>query len=415
MGKTLTFGKGKGNIRHNNRDYLTDNVDKSRLGDNVYLVKQDLMDAYKECFGQAIEDYNAGQRRADRKKSLAGYIDEIKKNQANRNGEKLFYEQIIALGDMHDSGVLTSPDEAEKCKGVLLDYFSEWQDRNPNLHVFNAVLHLDEATPHLHIDYIPVGRDYKQGLQARNSLTRAFENMGIDSAKDKKDNGTIRWQARERERITEIAKGYGIEIDYLGVKRQDYKISDYKALVRDEKKALAEKKEVKPKRVNLPFGLALELNRSEVDSELERRADLEKAEKTFILATEQAEETQERAKIGLKNILGLESRLEKEKAENDEYRQRHGYEEEIISELEWQNGQLKAQINDLQAQIDKIHQEYEKAIQEVVEEEVVERCREMARGREKRLSNFVEKKGLMSEFDELEKEYQKRQQEGLEY
>lgn len=311
MGKTLSFGKGKGNIRHNNREFVTDNVDRDRIADNITYVKQDLHDAYVECFQSAIDEYNARQTRNDRMKSLDGYMDEIKRNQANRNGEKLFYEQVVGIGDMHDTGIVAHPEDAQTAKAILLEYFEEWKERNPNLHVFNAVLHMDEATPHLHVDYIPVGHGYKQGLQARNSLTRAFENMGIDSAKSKDDNATIHWQARERARITEIAKEHGVEIDVLGVKRKDYTIDEYKAIVRDEKQALKQAKAVTPKRVNLPFGMALETNRSQVDEALQRKAEVKKHAETYKQATKTAEQVTEHATEGLKAVEHERAELER--------------------------------------------------------------------------------------------------------
>lgn len=351
MGKTLSFGKGKGNIRHNNREYLTPNVDKDRVQDNVYLVRQDIEDAYQECFGQAIEDYNATQKRSDRKKSVPAYMDEIRRNQANRNGEKLFYEQVIGVGDMHDSGIVTHPEDAQTCKAIMLDYFKEWQERNPNLHVFNAVLHMDEQTPHLHIDYIPVGYGYKQGVQARNSLTKAFECMGIDSAKSKDDNATIKWQARERGRITEIAKEHGVEIDVLGIKRKDYTIDEYKAIVRDEKQALKQVKAEKPKRINLPFGMALETNRESVDHALERKADVKKHAETYKQATKTAESVTEHATESIKAVKGIELSLEQERAELERLKrsaeqERKRYEEKYYSQVN-----LNAEVEELKAQI----------------------------------------------------------------
>lgn len=228
MGKTLSFGKGKGNISHNNREFVTPNVARDRIKDNIIYKQERIEQAYEKCFGKAIEDYNAKQRRADRKKSVPAYMDEIKKNQANRNGEKLFYEQVVGIGDMVDSGILTQPEEAEKCRKILDTYMYQWEKRNPNLYVFNAVLHMDEQTPHLHIDYFPVGTGYKQGMSARNSLTKAFENMGVDSAKTKNDNATIHWQKRERAYLTELAKEQEIEIDVIGEKREDLSLPEYR-------------------------------------------------------------------------------------------------------------------------------------------------------------------------------------------
>ena len=228
MGKTLSFGKGKGNIRHNNREFVTDNVDRDRIADNITYVKQDLHDAYVECFQSAIDEYNARQTRNDRMKSLDGYMDEIKRNQANRNGEKLFYEQVVGIGDMYDSGIISKPEEAEKCKEVLDHYAREFQQRNPNLHVFNMVLHMDEQTPHLHIDYIPRAEGYKQGLQVRNSLSKALENQGLKSARQQKDNNTISWQNRERQHISELCQERGIEIVTVGIEREDMTVGQYK-------------------------------------------------------------------------------------------------------------------------------------------------------------------------------------------
>lgn len=52
-----------------------------------------------------------------------------------------------------------------------------FQARNLNFHVFNAVLHMDEATPHLHIDYIPI-RHYKRGVDTQNGIAQALKEMG---------------------------------------------------------------------------------------------------------------------------------------------------------------------------------------------------------------------------------------------
>jgi hypothetical protein len=364
MGKTLSFGKGKGNIRHNNREYLTPNVDKDRVQDNVYLVRQDIEDAYRECFGQAIEDYNATQKRSDRKKSVPAYMDEIRRNQANRNGEKLFYEQVIGVGDMHDSGIVTHPEDAQTCKAILLDYFKEWQERNPNLHVFNAVLHMDEATPHLHVDYIPVGYGYKQGVQARNSLTKAFECMGIDSAKSKEDNATKKWQTRERERITEIAKEHGVEIDVLGIKRKDYTIDEYKAIVRDEKQALKQVKAPKPKRVNLPFGMALETNRAEVDKVFEYKAGVKKHAETYKQATKTAESVTEHATESIKAVKGIELSLEQERAELERLRRATEQEKaKALAELQTERDKYTQAYNE-QLNLNQLYMNLKNAYQE---------------------------------------------------
>lgn len=94
--------------------------------------------------------------------------------------------------------------------------------------MFNCVLHLDEATSHLHIDYIPVAHGYKTGLGTRNSLTKAFQEMGFAKATGKRDNETMAWQRREREYLQYLCAGQGIEIETLGVKRDNYTLPEYK-------------------------------------------------------------------------------------------------------------------------------------------------------------------------------------------
>lgn len=111
---------------------------------------------------------------------------------------------------------------------VLDEYARTFQERNPNLYMFNCVLHLDEATPHLHIDYIPVAHGYKTGLGTRNSLTKAFQEMGFAKATGKRDNETMAWQRREREYLQYLCAGQGIEIETLGVKRDNYTLPEYK-------------------------------------------------------------------------------------------------------------------------------------------------------------------------------------------
>lgn len=145
----------------------------------------------------------------------------------SKNGEKLFYENLIQVGNMRDSGV--GMEQGKICKQVLDEYMREFQKRNPNLYVFNAVMHLDEQTPHLHIDYIPVAHGYKNGLQARNSLDRAFREQGVDGKSNKYENRTIAWQNGEKDCIERIMKEYGLErTEETGFKREHQDLEQYK-------------------------------------------------------------------------------------------------------------------------------------------------------------------------------------------
>ena len=230
--KTISFVKGKGSIRHDNRDFIAENVDEDRVEWNRYYIQQPLDDAYRSIFGPALEEYNAKQKRSDRR--IYDYQSKIKNS---KNNEKVFYENVVQIGKKDDTGVVDSEgnisEEAKKAIEVLDEYVKTFSERNPNLYLFNAVLHLDEATPHLHLDYIPVAHGYKTGLKTRNSLTKALQEMGIAPAVSKNDTETMHWQERERNYISELCQNRGIEIGTLGESHGGIMLPEYKKAQRE--------------------------------------------------------------------------------------------------------------------------------------------------------------------------------------
>ena len=230
--KTISFPKGRGHLTHNNRDFICNNVVPERTSWNRIYIQESLKDAYEKCFGQALRDYNAMQKRKDRQKD-----DYLKEIENSGNKEKTFYENIVQIGKKTDTpvadenGMLT--EEAKAAIEVLDRYAKTFQERNPNLYLFNCVMHLDEATPHLHIDYIPVANGYKNGMKTRNSLTKAFQQMGFAKAVSRKQNETVAWQERERKYLTELCREQGIEIEVLGVQRDNLSLPEYKAVMRE--------------------------------------------------------------------------------------------------------------------------------------------------------------------------------------
>lgn len=230
--KTISFPKGKGHLSHNNRDFISKNVVPERTTWNRIYIQESLEQAYEKCFGQALRDYNASQKRKDRKKD--NYLKEI---ESSGNKEKPFYENIVQIGKVTDTAVVDEAgnmtEDARVAAEVLEKYAQTFQERNPNLYLFNCVLHLDEATPHLHMDYIPVAHGYKTGLETRNSLTKAFQQMGFAKAVSKKENETVAWQARERAYLTELCNQHGIEIEVLGVQRDNLSLPEYKAAMQE--------------------------------------------------------------------------------------------------------------------------------------------------------------------------------------
>ncbi len=193
-------------------------------------------------FGAAVERYNAKQKRADRKIKTSYYEHLFKRSPApsvvtSADKRKSFYEDVVQIGTMQDTGVGT-PD-AEIATACLTEYMQGFQERNPNFYVFNAVLHLDEATPHLHIDYIPVGH-YKQGVDTQNGIAQALKEMGYGTGKE----AIARWREAECKILTEICSWHGIQIAAPEKSRESLTVEQYKEYAEAKEQADEMKQEV---------------------------------------------------------------------------------------------------------------------------------------------------------------------------
>lgn len=88
---------------------------------------------------------------------------------------------------------------------------------------------MDETTPHLHIDYIPVADGYKNGMKTRNSISKALQQMGFEKGKGRYDSEVIDWEARERNSLMSLCRERGIEVEVKGDKRDNLTLPEYKA------------------------------------------------------------------------------------------------------------------------------------------------------------------------------------------
>ena len=232
--KTLSHCQGKGSLSHNNRDFKPKNVDSGRTKNNVTFIKEPIGKAYEKLFGAAVDRYNAGQKRSDRK-IKSGYY-EYQFNHAVSNSvitspdkRKSFYEDVVQIGTKDDTGVGSLDGEiAARC---LTEYINGFQQRNPNFYVFNAVLHMDEATPHLHIDYIPIGH-YKRGVDTQNGIAQALKEMGYGDGKD----AIARWRKSECDVLKEICGRYDITISKPQKSRGTMTVEVYKEVKQLENK-----------------------------------------------------------------------------------------------------------------------------------------------------------------------------------
>lgn len=242
MAKTISHCQGKGSLTHNNRRFSAKNVDSSRTKDNIIFIEQPIADAYDDLFGAAIERYNAKQKRSDRK-IKCGYFEHVFKRSpaqsvvTSADKRKSFYEDVVQIGTKDDTG--TGSVDAAVAAECLTEYMNGFQTRNPNFFVFNAVLHMDEATPHLHIDYIPVGH-YKQGVDTQNGIAQALKEMGYGTGKD----AISRWRESERAVLEKICNSHDIEIAAPEKSRGSLTVEQYKEYAELKAKADNQRQEV---------------------------------------------------------------------------------------------------------------------------------------------------------------------------
>lgn len=224
--KRISFGQGKGSITHNNREFVADNVDVFRTPDNITFVCQPIGEAYDQLFKESTERYNAKQKRNDRKvhDSYYEHLFGVKPCNTVRTAagkRKSFYEDVVQIGKKEDSGYGT--EDFQLVADCLKEYMEGFQKRNPNFYIFNAVLHMDEATPHLHIDYIPVGH-YKRGQDVQNGIAQALKEMGYGTGK----MAIAKWRAAEIEVLNNICCEHGIEPLAPEKSRGTLEVAEYK-------------------------------------------------------------------------------------------------------------------------------------------------------------------------------------------
>ena len=390
MGR-VSMPQGKGSQMHNRREYekygkpTPDNIDVSKSHENITLVDKDIKEAYREIFGEALDKYNAKQKRTDRK--IEDYCDHIKKS---KNGEKLFYEDVVQWGSKDD---FQNPQTRERAKEALVKYVEGFEERNPNLKLIGAYIHMDEASPHLHLDYVPVANGYSRGLETRNSLDKAMKQMGFQPENEsRKNNATKLWKESERAVFGEICRGLGLEVeperksDRKSLTVEEYKDARDEMLgdIEQEKKAIVA--EVEPLRelktgideiagtgkTILPGVVAVKkkdleavkeqakaytANRDEIGelrqrsaavSQREQRAD-QREQQLDNKANELAMQQQQLQQM-YQRQLNLNQLLEKSE-------QNGRAKDKQIADLQRENGSLMGQIRSLTAQLDEVKAE----------------------------------------------------------
>ena len=183
---------------------------------------------------------------------------------------------------------------------VLDEYVKDFQKRNPTLRVFSCYLHQDEATPHLHIDFIPYVTDWKgKGMDTRVSLKQALKSLGFQGG-NKHDTELNQWINHEKEVLAEIAKQYGIEWEQKGTHEEHLDVYNFKR--KERKKEVQELEQEKEYLTAEKEELTAQIAESRVDIQI-LKDDKEQAIKA-------KQEAEQKAGSAEKELKSLEDRRE---------------------------------------------------------------------------------------------------------
>lgn len=261
---------GKGSLNHNSRKFHAKNTDLNRTHWNVEYCNEDIKDVYHELFDDALKRYNDKQTRKDRK--IDDYYEKIRSGKQ----EKLFHEVILQIGDKDNMGSETM--EGQLAAKILDEYMKGFQERNPTLRVFAAHLHLDEATPHLHIDFIPYVTGSKRGLDTRVSLKQALSSLGFKGG-SRSETELNQWVQSEKQKLAMVMRENEIEWDQKGTHEQHLSVLDYKKKVREQEvEELTEHKNLLEHDLHDISECVDEIQKEKAQAEKERDAVIKKTE-----------------------------------------------------------------------------------------------------------------------------------------
>ena len=218
MKRTISAMVGKGTVNHNSRKFHAKNTDPERSHLNVEYCNENIKDVYHELFDEALARYNTKQTRKDRR--IDNYYEKIDASKQ----EKTFHEIILQVGNKDDMNATT--ENGRLAAKVLDEYMRDFRQRNPTLRVFSAYLHMDEATPHLHIDFVPFTTGSKRGLETRVSLKQALAALGFKGG-TRSDTEWNQWVASEKRQLAAVMERHGIEWEQKGTHEKHLSVLDF--------------------------------------------------------------------------------------------------------------------------------------------------------------------------------------------
>ena len=281
---------GKGSVNHNSRKFHAKNTDPERSYLNVEYCNENIKDVYHELFDEALARYNEKQTRNDRR--IDDYYEKIRSGKQ----EKPFHEIILQIGDRDTMGAET--EEGRLAAKILDEYMQDFQRRNPTLRVFSAHLHMDEATPHLHIDFVPYTTGSKRGLDTRVSLKQALSALGFKGG-TRRETELNQWVAAEKQQLASIMLEHGIEWEQKGTHEKHLSLLDFEKQERAKEVAMLEEQKAELEEHNATMQ---EVNEKWLDQ-------LENIEREISSAHENREEADKQADQAKKKAAQYEKKL----------------------------------------------------------------------------------------------------------
>ena len=305
--RTISAMSGDGVVAHNRRTYIAENVDPTRTHLNIEYCYTPIEEAYHQLFDEALAEFNAKQKRKDR--CIKNYYEKIRDGKQ----EKTFYEVIFQVGNKDDMG--TAGENGELAKDILDKFYHSFIERNPHLHVYSAHLHMDEATPHLHIDFIPFTTGSKRGLSTRVSLKQALADQRITGEGRSLTERDL-WVQEEKEALAEIMLEHGIEWEKKGEHKEHLSVLEFKREKRKEELAELEQtiERVQQQQVSIKAVEQIEAKplplTSKVAIDKEDYQTLVTAAQKYVVQEKQEGKLKKLLKEAKKTIADLKSKIE---------------------------------------------------------------------------------------------------------
>lgn len=290
MKRTISFMTGKGSVNHNSRKFHAKNTDPERSHLNVEYCNENIKDVYHELFDEALARYNEKQTRNDRR--IDDYYEKIRSGKQ----EKPFHEIILQIGDRETMGAET--EEGRLAAKILDEYMQGFQRRNPTLRVFSAHLHMDEATPHLHIDFVPYTTGSKRGLDTRVSLKQALMALGFKGG-TRQETELNQWVMAEKQQLAAIMLEHGIGWEQKGTHEKHLSLLDFEKKERAKEVSMLEKQKSELEEHN---AIMQEVNEKYLDQ-------LERVEKDIFSTQESRKEVDKQAEQAKKKAAQYEKKL----------------------------------------------------------------------------------------------------------